>query len=109
MEVIDRIISETPERWVILRLPDNNYKVFGTWSGGYLDGDRWKLNSGIEKVDQDDDFYYFTGFSGSCYKCNKRSYGVANLYGQFVLNKIINTNDQIELMDDVEDWSNAIN
>jgi len=108
MEVMDRIISETPERWVILRLPDNNYKVFGTWSGGYLDGDRWKLNSGIEKVDQDDDFYYFTGFSGSCYKCNKRSYGVATLYGQSVLNKIINTNEQIELMDNVEDWSNVV-
>ena len=41
-----RNISETPERWVILRLSDNFYKVFGTWAGGYLDGDKWKLNSG---------------------------------------------------------------
>lgn len=35
-----RNISETPERWVILKLPNNYYKVFGTWAGGYLDGNR---------------------------------------------------------------------
>ena len=35
-----RNISETPERWVILKIPNNYYKVFGTWAGGYLDGDQ---------------------------------------------------------------------
>ena len=66
---MDRNISEVPDRWVIFKLPNNYYKVFGTWAGGYLDGDRWKLNSGISKVEQDENFYYFIGFSGSCYKC----------------------------------------
>lgn len=42
-------ISETPDKWVILKLPNDYYKVFGTWAGGYLDGDRWKLNSGMVK------------------------------------------------------------
>jgi hypothetical protein len=104
-----KYFSETPERWVILKLPNNFYKVFGTWAGGYLDGDRWKLNSGIQKVEQDDDYYYFTGFTGSCYKCHKKGYGVATSYGLGVLNKIIERGSgQIELMEDICDWSNMV-
>lgn len=106
---MERNISEAPERWVILKLPNNCYKVFGTWAGGYLDGDRWKLNSGIEKVEQYDDFYYFIGFSGSCYKCHKNTYGTATSYGLGVLNDIIEKGkDQVELMEDVEDWSKVV-
>ncbi len=102
-------ISETPERWVILKLPNNYYKVYGTWSGSYLNGDRWKLNSGIKKVEQDEDYYYFVGFSGSCYKCYKKGYGTATSFGVSVLNKIIEQGSgQVELMMDVDDWSSII-
>jgi len=101
-------ITETPDKWVILKLPNNYYKVFGTWGGGYLDGDRWKLNSGIEKVEQDD-YYYFIGYSGSCYKCYKKGYGTATSYGSNVLNRIIEQgNGQLELMEDRDDWTNII-
>jgi hypothetical protein len=106
---MNRNISETPKRWVIVKLPNDYYKVFGTWSGGYLDGDRWKLNSGIEKVEQDENFYYFIGFSGSCYKCHKKRYGIATSYGLGVLNKIIEQGKgQIELMENVDDWVNVV-
>ena len=102
---LNRNISENPERWVILKLPNNYYKVFGTWSGGYLDCDRWKLNSGIEKVEEDENFYYFTGFSGSCYKCDKKSYGINTSYGLDILNKLIEQGQgKIELMEDMDDW-----
>ena len=102
-------ISEIPDRWAIVKLPNNYYKVFGTWAGGYLDGDRWKLNSGISKVEQDENFYYFIGFSGSCYKCHKKGYGTATSYGLGVLNKIIEQgNGQIELMEDADDWVNVV-
>jgi hypothetical protein len=106
---MDRNISESPERWVILKLPNNCYKVFGTWAGGYLDGDRWKLNSGINKVEQDENFYYFTGFSGSCYKCHKKGYGIATSCGLGILNKIIEQGEgKIELMEDTNDWVNVV-
>jgi len=106
---MDRNVSESPDRWVIVKLPNNYYKVFGTWTGGYLDGDRWKLNSGISKVEQDENFYYFIGFSGSCYKCHKKGYGTATSWGLSVLNKIIEQgNGQIELMENVEDWGNVV-
>lgn len=106
---MERNISESPERWVIIKLPNSYYKVFGTWAGSYLDGNRWKLNSGISKVEQDENFYYFIGFSGSCYKCSKKGYGTATSYGLGVLNKIIERGKgQIELMEDVDDWGNVV-
>jgi hypothetical protein len=95
-------ITETPERWAILKIPNNEYKVFGTWAGGYLDGDRWKLNSGIKKVQQDENYYYFIGYSGSCYKCHKKGYGVATSYGQMVLDDILG--DNISVLEDADDW-----
>jgi len=88
-------------------MPNNgDYKVFATWAGGYLDGDRWKLNSGIRSVKQDGDYYLFEGFSGSWYKCHKSSYGVMTLYGQGVLNSLIDkaklNGVEIEVIDENE-------
>lgn len=106
---MEKNATESPDKWVILKLPENLYKVFGTWNGGYLEGDSWKLNSGIEKVDQDEDFYYFIGFSGSCYKCHKGGYGLASSFGSGVLNKIMEASaGEIELMEDSEDWESLI-
>lgn len=106
---MSRNISEKPDKWVVVKLPNDSYKVFGTWGGGYLDSDRWKLNSGISKVEQDEDFYYFVGFSGSCYKCHKKSYGIATSYGLRVLNKIIDQGSgKIELMVEADNWENVI-
>lgn len=105
-----RNISETPEKWVILKVSNKHYKVFGTWVGGYLGEDKWKLNSGIEKTEEDDEYYYFIGFSGSCYKCHKKGYGVATSYGNGVLNNIIEKcNGELELMEDMLDWTNILN
>jgi hypothetical protein len=101
-----RNISETPEKWTIIKIENKYHKVFATWTGGYLDSDRWKSNSGITKVEQDENFYYFFGFSGSCYKCHKKGYGVATSYSLNILNTIIEqSKGKIELMDDVVDWT----
>lgn len=86
-----RNISECPDKWIILKLQDSIYKVFGTWAGGYLNGDQWKLNSGISHIEQDDDSYYIYGHSGSCYKCSKSNYGVMTNYGQSVLDNMLET------------------
>lgn len=73
----------TPDKWLILKVNDH-YRVFGTWSGGYLDGDSWRMNSGITKVEEDDEHYLFTGSSGSVYKCRKTAYGSTG-YGYSVI------------------------
>lgn len=75
-----------PDKWVILKINDNLYKVLAGWSGGYLDGDSWRINSGISKVEETDTYYDFIGESGSIYRCNKSSYGfngiTSNIYAK---------------------------
>ena len=113
----ERNISETPDKWVVVKI-DNNldkpfYKVFATWAGGYLDGDRWKLNSGIKSVESDDDYYYFIGHSGSCYKCHKKGYGTATSYGEGVLMGMIEnaskTNSTVSILSEDTEWENFLN
>lgn len=67
----------TPDNWIVFEFetPDGKKfrKVLGGWSGGYLDGDSWRLNSGIVDVKDDGDYLLFIGHSGSTYKCHKNS------------------------------------
>jgi hypothetical protein len=62
---------------------DPHYRVFGSWYGGYGGGDSWRMNSGITKLIEEDDYYLFIGSSGSTYACHKDTYG-ANMYGMGV-------------------------
>jgi hypothetical protein len=109
-------ISEIPDRWTIIRIDNNGniiHKVFASWSGGYLDGDSWKLNSGITKVDSDEDNYYFYGVSGSCYKCSRTRYGIATAYSLGILNNIIDRVGIVEgvsvsVLEDSENWMDLL-
>jgi hypothetical protein len=115
----ERNISEIPDKWMVVKI-DNNldksfYKVFATWVGGYryLNGDRWKLNSGIKSVESDNDYYYFIGYSGSCYKCHKKAYGIGTSYGEEVLHSMIENASKINitmsiLSEDTE-WKELLN
>ena len=68
-----------PDNWIILKILDDTieggyyYKVLAGWSGGYLDGDSWRMNSGIDRIEQTDTHYDFIGESGSVYRCHKES------------------------------------
>jgi hypothetical protein len=67
-----------PDYWVVVKfiIPSRTmYKVLAGWSGSYLYGTSWKMNSGIAKVKQDDKYYEFEGYSGSVYQCSKNRYG----------------------------------
>ena len=70
----------TPDRWVVVRIftPEHGqvYKLLAGWSGSYLHGQSWKLNSGITKVEDDGDYLLFSGYSGSVYRCHKKGYGL---------------------------------
>ena len=71
----------TPDRWVVLKIfsvsDGTFYKVLGSWYGGYLHGNSWRLNSGIERVVKaSKDTFLFYGFSGSCYECRINNYGM---------------------------------
>jgi len=106
---MERNITESPDKWVMIKITSGDktyYKIFATWFGGYLDGDSWKINSGISSIEEDDDFYYFNGFSGSCYKCLKSAYGVATSYTSSMLELLIKkSNGLAEIMDDDTNWN----
>ena len=75
----------TPDNWVVIKFTQQVksgntgygrtekvfYKVLGGWSGGYLSGDSWRLNSGIVDVEETTDSFIFIGNSGSRYICDK--------------------------------------
>ena len=69
-----------PDKWVIVKISTEEhgtiYKVLGGWQGGYLDGDSWRISSGLEKVEKSGDYYLMHNFSGSVYKCHKNMVGL---------------------------------
>lgn len=74
-----------PDKWAILKIEMNDnlvYKVLGGWSGGYLDGDGWRLSSGLESVETEGDFYLLKNHSGSVYKCHKEANGFNRISGE---------------------------
>ena len=108
--------EHTPDGWSIISINNNVdnpfFKVFASWQGGYLDGDSYRFNSGITKVESDDDYYYFHGYSGSIYKCHKKGYGNHTSYARGIIETLISSAEkegiQIEIMDSSTDWLNLI-
>lgn len=100
-----------PDKWVVVKINSKEYppvhKVFACWYGGYLDGDSWKLNSGIIKVTEKEDYFFFDGSSGSTYACRKGCYGT-NMYGQGILNNLIDriekADGKVEILPEETNW-----
>ena len=82
-----------PSKWIIIEISsaeDSVRKVFASWYGGYLDGDSWRLSSGITKVEDKGDHYLFHNESGSIYQCYKNCYGTSS-YSYGILQNIAKT------------------
>lgn len=66
----------TPSGWVFIKIQaygevEPLIKVFGSWSGGYLNGDSWRVNSGVTKIEENENEYIVSGYSGSQYILSK--------------------------------------
>ena len=97
-----------PDNWVVIKMmpteQDTFHKVLGGWSGGYLDGDSWRMNSGITRVEDDGDYFKFYGLSGSCYSCHKESYKL-RMNNSHVWTRLKGVHgDKVEMMDEDTDW-----
>lgn len=105
-----------PDSWVVLKVKEGKgtfpfYKVLAGWSGGYLDGDSWRMNSGVTQVkDGGGDYYEFYGESGSCYRCHKETYGLrmstAGVYKNLCLQQ--HFKGQFILMPEDTDWMELV-
>jgi len=83
-----------PDRWVIVKVP-GGAKVLGSWSGGYLDGDSWRLSSGLERIEEDGDYYLMHNYSGSIYKCHKEMEGM-NMVALSIFNQLKGMDESVE-------------
>jgi hypothetical protein len=95
-----------PNNWVVIFFDTDtpHYKILGGWSGGYLHGDSWRMNSGIVRVEKDGDNYKFYGSSGSCYSCHESSYGLRN-NNAYVWNGLSKKHgEKVVLMDETTNW-----
>lgn len=98
----------TPDFWSVIKVKsdDPHYRVFGSWAGSYLTGASWRMNSGIVRVEQDEnpEILNFIGSSGSVYKCHKNMYGF-HYYGQSVYQNYDDKNpDKMEVMPEETNW-----
>lgn len=71
----------TPDSWVIVEIvhgAETFQKILAGWSGGYLDGDSWRMSSPIKEMHIDVDLDYITAVthSGSKYTLRKSSQGL---------------------------------
>jgi len=97
-----------PDNWVIIMMKGNDphYRVLGGWSGGYLDGDSWRMNSGITEVNESNDYYYFKGLSGSEYRCHKDSY-MLRMNNAYIWTRLQELHgDKVEMMSEDTDIMN---
>lgn len=98
----------TPDNWVIVHVKgdDPHYRVLAGWSGGYTTGDSWRMNSGITRVEEDKEYFYFHGTSGSVYKCHKESYCLRMNNAHVWHAMQAQHGDRVELMKEHNDWMN---
>lgn len=96
-----------PDNWVVLKINHKGktlYKVLAGWSGGYLDGDSWRMNSGITRVEDHETYYSFYGYSGSVYKVWKGQYCL-RMNNAGIYNKLKEQfGDAVELMPEDTNW-----
>lgn len=95
-----------PDNWVVIRITIDkpHYRVLGGWFGGYLQGDSWRMNSGITKMEEEEDFLNFYGTSGSCYKCNKNTYGLRMNISHIYYKAKEDYGDKFMLMPERTNW-----
>lgn len=102
-------------KWLVIfiKSDDPHYRLFMSFGGGYMNGDSWRMNSGITRVEFNDDQYpvtmwTFIGASGSSYTVHKDMYG-ATIFGAGILDNFIKTsaekNAEITVMPEDTDWS----
>src|SRR6056300_1495683 len=81
----------TPDAWVIVEVNHEGeqfQKIISGWSGGYLDGDSWRMSSRIKEmnINIDQDYITVETDSGSVYNLRKEYQGLrmsnAGIYNQ---------------------------
>ena len=108
VQMVANMSDYTCDNWVVIKMKgdDPHYRLLVGTSGGYLDGDSWRMNSGITKVEEDEECYYFYGSSGSRYRCYKESYTLRMNNAHIWTQLQGMHDDKVEMMPEDTDWMN---
>lgn len=103
-----RKYDHRPDKWVVLEVIDDEgktfHKVFASWSGSYTEGESWRLNSGVDRVETFKDSFLVHSESGATYRLHKEMYGVAGLGNYGVLKSLEEKfPDRIKVLDKAPD------
>jgi len=76
----------TPDSWTVLRLSGKRTvtRILSTWNSSLTSAPEWRLNSGIESVEEYEDHFVFTGYSGSTIIAYKDRRGRTRLMNQLI-------------------------
>ena len=81
-----------PDGWAFLKIQvegcEPTVKVFGSWAGGHLNGDWWRVNSGVIQIEENLNEYIVSGYSGSQYILSKQNNHITS-YNKGVLEDMI--------------------
>lgn len=98
-----------PHGWVILKITTSEevyYKIFGSWRGGYLNGEAWRFSSGSDKpptISECGNYWVWPQESGSCYHLPVNEEDGYTFYtGQILSNIIIDSEESDALIERVE-------
>ena len=106
-----------PDNWVVIKMTRQQpnlqvtYKVLAGWKAGYLDGESWRMNSGVDFIVDHKDEVHFHGRSGSNYICGKGQYGMRR-NGSSIFERMTKDSESmdidVELLDEDTDWINLL-
>lgn len=71
-------VDYTPDAWVLMKTLDS-VKILAGWRGGYLNGDKWRLSSGVCNIEDKNTYWLITNHSGSIYCCFKQLEGMISI------------------------------
>ena len=74
-------MTYTPDKWTIIDYSEQyplkeRYAILAGWGGSYAYGASWKRSSSIVSVEEKEDCWNVTTYSGSVYELRKSGYGV---------------------------------
>lgn len=98
-----------PDGWNIIKLPNEDYRVFAGFRGGYLTSDSWRINSGCVSTEVTSTGWLVYGDSGSCYDVNKHSYDRHGAYNSNILEALcIKNNGSVLSEDEAFEFLNSL-
>lgn len=89
-----------PDGWSIIKLNDNDYRVYAGFRGGYIESDKWRVNSGITRAGLTKEGYIVEGDSGTAYKLDLDLHDNFTMYLAGTLQDICRVNNATVLSEE---------